>query len=394
MNKLKEFGIEENTYKECLKQALRAGEPTYKFLLGEKVCMGCTAHKTICAILDNGLCYLVDDGDKFMCKPWHELRPFSEGNSSFTKLSYGKLCCSNVSVEALLMKHLQEGIDLYPPYKRDYVWNEKDRERLLDSIFTGINIGRITLRRRSDYEWSEDNLTYEVIDGKQRLRTLLAYYENRFRYRGFYYNELSNEDRNQFLNADAELAVVDNLDMEGAIHIFLMTNKSGKAVGDIAIKSAENTLDFLEREKAARAKEKATLDNALKQAYDMIDRDAVKADCVTREEIMEELKDRNMEEWVEWLGDSIDELQEEDVENGFYIMQAESADAPHLALEIRRIDVIADLGICGIPVTNEEAGERAQRVGVRLINDLPGVEPYRFVDTPENRKLVREFYQK
>lgn len=107
MNKLKEFGIEENTYKECLKQALRAGAPTYKFLLGEKVCMGCTAHKTICAILDNGLCYLVDDGDKFMCKPWHELRPFSEGNSSFTKLSYGKLCCSNVSVEALLILQLR-----------------------------------------------------------------------------------------------------------------------------------------------------------------------------------------------------------------------------------------------------------------------------------------------
>lgn len=137
-----------------------------------------------------------------------------------------------------------------------------------------------------------------------------------------------------------------------------------------------------------------TLPKAIEEAYKMIDRDAVKADCVTREEIMEELKCRNMEEWVEWLGDIIDELQEEDVENGFYIMQAESADAPHLALEIRRIDVIADLGICGIPVTNEEAGERAQRVGVRLINDLPGVEPYRFVDTPENRKLVREFYQK
>lgn len=85
MNKLKEFGIEENTYKECLKQALRAGEPTYKFLLGEKVCMGCTAHKTICAILDKGLCYLVDDGDKFMCKPWHELRPFAHLKRCITK---------------------------------------------------------------------------------------------------------------------------------------------------------------------------------------------------------------------------------------------------------------------------------------------------------------------
>ncbi len=136
-----------------------------------------------------------------------------------------------------------------------------------------------------------------------------------------------------------------------------------------------------------------TLPKDIEDAYKMIDRDAVKADCVTWEEIREELKNRDKEEWLEWLEDIMDELQAEDVENGFYIMQAESADAPHLALEIRRIDVIADLGICGIPVTNEEAGERAQRVGVRLINDLPGVEPYRFVDTPENRKLVREFYQ-
>lgn len=137
-----------------------------------------------------------------------------------------------------------------------------------------------------------------------------------------------------------------------------------------------------------------TLPKDIEDAYKMIDRDAVKADCVTLEEIREELKNRDKEEWLEWLEDIINELQEEDVENGFYIKRTESSDAPYLALEIRRIDAIADLGIDGIPVTDEEARERAQRVGVRLINDLPGVEPYRFVDTPENRKIVQDYYQK
>lgn len=136
-----------------------------------------------------------------------------------------------------------------------------------------------------------------------------------------------------------------------------------------------------------------TLPKDIEDAYKMIDRDAVKADCVTWEEVREELKNRDKEEWLEWLEDIIDELQEEDVENGFYIKRTESSDAPYLALEIRRIDAIADLGIDGIPVTDEEARERAQRVGVRLINDLPGVEPYRFVDTPENRKMVQDYYQ-
>lgn len=137
-----------------------------------------------------------------------------------------------------------------------------------------------------------------------------------------------------------------------------------------------------------------TLPKDIEDAYKMIDRDAVKADCVTWEEIREELKNRDKEEWLEWLEDIMDELQEEDVENGFYIKRTESSDAPNLALEIRRIDAIADLGIDGIPVSDEEARERAQRVGVRLINDLPGVEPYRFVDTPENRKIVQDYYQK
>ena len=249
MSKLTKFGIAEDKYKECLMQALRAGQPTYQFRIGEEVRMGRAARKTICEVLDNGLCYLVTDGNKFVCRPWYALRPLSTGSSSFTNLPNGKLHYSNVSVEILLMKHMLAGVDLYPAYQRNYVWDEKDRERLLDSIFSGVDIGRIIMREKSDEEYMEDNFMYEVIDGKQRLSTLLAYYENRFPYRGVYYNELSDKDRRQFLDANAALAIVGNLNMAGAIRIFLMTNKSGKAANDAVIKNAEEILSQLEKNK-------------------------------------------------------------------------------------------------------------------------------------------------
>lgn len=130
--------------------------------------------------------------------------------------------------------------------------------------------------------------------------------------------------------------------------------------------------------------------NPIDDVYKMIDRDAVKADCVTKREIRERLARYGEED----LFKDIDELSDEEVENGFYIVQTDASDSPYMALEVQRIDAIADLGIPGIPATDEEAGERARRVGIPFINDIPGVDKDRFVDTPENRELVQKFYEK
>lgn len=130
--------------------------------------------------------------------------------------------------------------------------------------------------------------------------------------------------------------------------------------------------------------------NPIDDVYKMIDRDAVKADCVTKREIRERLARYGEED----LFKDIDELSDEEVENGFYIVQTDASDSPYMALEVQRIDAIADLGIPGIPATDEETGERARRVGIPFINDIPGVDKDRFVDTPENRELVQKFYEK
>lgn len=138
-----------------------------------------------------------------------------------------------------------------------------------------------------------------------------------------------------------------------------------------------------------KAKKSSKEEKQITDVYKMLDRDAIKADCVTKADIRERLVRCGEED----LFEGVDELSDEDVENGFYIVATDSSDAPYMALEVQRIDAIADLGIPGIPSTDEEAGERARRMGIPFINDIPGVDKDRFVDTPENRELVRKFYE-
>lgn len=138
-----------------------------------------------------------------------------------------------------------------------------------------------------------------------------------------------------------------------------------------------------------KAKKSSKEEKQITDVYKMLDRDAIKADCVTKADIRERLVRCGEED----LFEGVDELSDEDVENGFYIVATDSSDAPYMALEVQRIDAIADLGIPGIPSTDEEAGERARRVGIPFINDIPGVDKDRFVDIPENRELVRKFYE-
>lgn len=128
----------------------------------------------------------------------------------------------------------------------------------------------------------------------------------------------------------------------------------------------------------------------IKTVLKSIDRNTVRANCVTKDDICQFLMKHGMEDCLE----EVNSISEEDIENGFYIVHADASDAPYMALEIQRIDAIADLGINGIPATDEEAGLRALQIGVPLINDVPGVDKNRFVDTPKNRKDVEDFYRR
>lgn len=255
-----------NDYGRTLVSAKRAGKPTYFFEVGDKVKVGSLLDSVVDEVLDNGLCYRIKFREQDKKKygeeetyreetrffPWHNVRPLPlKLQSAFTSNEDIKLHYSNTDIRCLIYKHLLEsgGIDFDPPYQREYVWTDKDRESLLDSIFMGADIGRFTVRSLDTLEYLERDLSYEIIDGKQRLLTILDFYENRFPYRGFYYNGLSQKDKNTFMSHNVSWAEVRNLSKEDTLRLFLMLNRGGHAVSDAVINKAEALLDAIRKDK-------------------------------------------------------------------------------------------------------------------------------------------------
>ena len=69
-------------------------------------------------------------------------------------------------------------LDLDPPYQRRSVWTNKDRQFFLDTVFRGYPSPAIFLHKDIS---PEGQATYHVVDGKQRLQTILAFANDKIR---------------------------------------------------------------------------------------------------------------------------------------------------------------------------------------------------------------------
>ena len=72
--------------------------------------------------------------------------------------------------------HQTKQLELNPPYQRKSIWTPKDRRFFLDTIFRNYPTPPIFLHRETD---SNGRSTYFVVDGKQRLETIIMFAENK-----------------------------------------------------------------------------------------------------------------------------------------------------------------------------------------------------------------------
>jgi hypothetical protein len=68
-------------------------------------------------------------------------------------------------------------INLHPEYQRRLVWDRQKKSLFIESLIMNIPIPPIFL-----YEW--DYSRFEVMDGQQRLSSIIEFYENRFKLTG------------------------------------------------------------------------------------------------------------------------------------------------------------------------------------------------------------------
>jgi hypothetical protein len=227
-------------------QELRRGylnEPTVIYRVGESVIFGNHPNAEIIRVLDGGKILEIKVWGEYQVygQPvykedthivmWTDLEPYRtvEENATIEILTQPddlRLQFSQRGMGDIFSKYYYFGIDMSPEYQRGNVWGEQDKEKLLDSIFDNIDIGKFAFIRRS---YSSDKELYEILDGKQRITAIIGYYENRYRYCGKLYRELHWRDQNHFKHYNVNIAEtnIDQVDKAKVLKYFLKLNVTG-----------------------------------------------------------------------------------------------------------------------------------------------------------------------
>lgn len=93
-------------------------------------------------------------------------------------------------------------------YQRGFVWSEAQKQNLIESIYLGLDCGRILIRQRSFKELNklaELGVKYlafrDIVDGKQRLNALRGFVACEFPdLNGNYFNDFSDRAKHEFLD--------------------------------------------------------------------------------------------------------------------------------------------------------------------------------------------------
>ena len=76
----------------------------------------------------------------------------------------------------------RDGIDLRPSYQRGYIWSADFKDKLIYSVIRYYPIGNISLRVRT--ERNGKGAMQEVVDGQQRLTTIIKFIEDDYAVQG------------------------------------------------------------------------------------------------------------------------------------------------------------------------------------------------------------------
>jgi 5-methylcytosine-specific restriction endonuclease McrA len=71
----------------------------------------------------------------------------------------------------------ERSLELAPPFQRKPVWSDRNRSFLIDTILKGLPVPEIYIQVKTD---KDGNTKYVVVDGQQRIRSILDFIEGEF----------------------------------------------------------------------------------------------------------------------------------------------------------------------------------------------------------------------
>ncbi|MEA3446099.1 MAG: DUF262 domain-containing protein [Bacteroidota bacterium] len=140
-----------------------------------------------------------------------------------------------------------EDATLYiPDYQREFVWKLDRRSKYIESVLLGVPL--------TPFLVSEDEYRrFEIIDGSQRIRTLISFYNNEYTLRKLEnldklnsakFKDLPKKMQRDIINRDFKIIVVDNVDEEIRQDIFERINTTSEKLTDSEIRKGSYSGKF------------------------------------------------------------------------------------------------------------------------------------------------------
>jgi hypothetical protein len=235
------------------------GSPSRDFQLGEHVILGNLKNVTISHIYGNGIYAIhvpypagvggiLPSAENRIVK-WVDIEKSKpKGNTRFVDDMYRRPNYLSSSFDSMIHMHRHNGFVMDTRFQREYVWTNADKEALIDTVFNQGTIGSFIFNRHFGFSFAnsdevnefrnivgdtikipkKDNFCVSIIDGQQRLTTLLNFYYGRWAYKGYYFSDLSFKDQHTFTGMPISYALVDESDgwtLKDWVWLFLQANK-------------------------------------------------------------------------------------------------------------------------------------------------------------------------
>ena len=157
-----------------------------------------------------------------------------------------------IELHEILIKDLVEGyvnsdeegvigykglLNIRPKYQREFVYNDKQREAVIDTVIKGFPLNVM-------YWCKNEDGTFELLDGQQRTISICEYVKGTFSYNGNYLFNLTATDKEQILNYKLMIYICEGNDKE-KLEWFKTINIAGEKLTDQELLNAMYTGEWL-----------------------------------------------------------------------------------------------------------------------------------------------------
>ena len=121
-------------------------------------------------------------------------------------------------------------LDIRPPYQREFVYNEKERNAVIQTLRQGFPLNVM-------YWADRENGTFEIIDGQQRTISICQYVKNDFSLEGLSFENLQEDQKDEILDYELMVYTCSGTDSE-KLKWFETINIAGKELTKQELRNA------------------------------------------------------------------------------------------------------------------------------------------------------------